>query len=344
MRKRTFLAAFLIVFTVMLSSFAFYFYQILYTPNVQVRAIEDRILHIDKGMTFKELQERLYEENYVQDLVSFSFLAKLMGYHKAVKPGHYTLRPDMTNLELIRYLKIGNPIVRVTFNSFKTIDQLPAFFEKHLEFDSAELAQYFALGSTQEKYGFNKANLIGLFLPNTYEFYYRTSPEELCDKMLGEYEKFWTEERIQKAKNLGLTPQQVTTLASIVNAETSKLDEAPRIAGVYLNRLRIGMRLQADPTLIFAQQDFDIRRVRHGDRDIDSPYNTYKYAGLPPGPINMPPTAYIDAVLKAESHKYLYFCAREDFSGYHAFASNFDEHLKNAAKFQRALNQRQILR
>jgi UPF0755 protein len=156
--------------------------------------------------------------------------------------------------------------------------------------------------------------------------------------MYKEYQSFWTEERKQKAQALGLTQQEVSTLASIVQAESQKSDERPKIAGVYLNRLRIGMPLQADPTLVFAAGDFTIKRLTAVQMAIDSPYNTYKYAGLPPGPINLPDINSLNAVLDAESHKYLYFCAKEDFSGYHAFAVNYDDHLANARRYQRALN------
>lgn len=342
MRNRKILAVFLIVFTVMLSSFAFYSYQLIYTPNINVANDQEIIFTIDKGMDFKELQDKLYNGRVVNDLVAFSFMAKLMGYHKNVQPGHYTLTPNMTNLEVIRYFKIGNPIVEVTFHNLRRLGDVAQMFSEHLRLDSAELMQYFAREEVQSKYKMDQYNLIGLFMPDTYEFFYKATPEQIMDKMQQNYDRFWTEERMQQAANINLTPQQVTTLASIVRAETSKADEASTIAGVYLNRLRIGMRLQADPTLIFAQEDFSIRRVRKGDRDVDSPYNTYKYAGLPPGPIGMPEKRYLNAVLNAETHDYLYFCAKPDFSGYHSFSDDFDTHLKNARAFQRALNQRGI--
>ena len=210
--------------------------------------------------------------------------------------------------------------------------------------DSAEWSQYFSQEEVQMQVGLNRENMISMFLPDTYEFYYKVDPDDLMGRMKETYDKFWTDERLQKAENIGLSPQEVSTLASIVRGETAKMDEASAVAGVYYNRLRKGMRLQADPTLIFAQQDFSIRRVRKGDKEIDSPYNTYKYKGLPPGPIYMTTKAYIDAVLNVEDHEYMYFCAKADFSGYHAFAKDFDTHLKNARKFQRALNERGIER
>jgi UPF0755 protein len=179
---------------------------------------------------------------------------------------------------------------------------------------------------------------MSLFIPNTYEFWWDTSAEELFERMHKEYQSFWTEARSQKAQDLGLSKEEVSTLASIVQAESQKSDERPRIAGVYLNRLRIGMPLQADPTLVFAAGDFSIKRLTAKQMAIDSPYNTYKYAGLPPGPINLPDINSLDAVLNFEKHSYLYFCAKEDFSGYHSFAVGYDEHLSNARRYQRALN------
>jgi len=185
---------------------------------------------------------------------------------------------------------------------------------------------------------FEEETILSLFIPNTYEFWWNTSATGLFDRMHEEYQKFWTEERKQKAAALGLSQKEVSTLASIVQAESQKSDERPRIAGVYINRLRMGMPLQADPTLVFAAGDFNIKRVTAKQMAIDSPYNTYKYTGLPPGPINLPDLNSLDAVLNAEKHDYLYFCAKADFSGYHSFAVGYNEHLSNARRYQQALN------
>jgi UPF0755 protein len=198
------------------------------------------------------------------------------------------------------------------------------------------------------EYGFDTTTIVSMFLPNTYEFYWNTSSKELLDRMHKEYQKFWTEERKQKAKAIGFTPVQVSVLASIVEAEQGRwADERPRIAGVYINRMtskETDYKLQADPTLVFAHGDFAIRRVLTGHKQINSPYNTYKFRGLPPGPINLPSPVSIDAVLNYEKHNYLYFCAKEDFSGYHAFAQTYEEHLKNARLYQAALNSKNIMK
>ena len=343
MGKRKILAVFLIVFTVMLSSFSFYIYQLIYTPNVLVDQEEEVIFTIPKGeVSFKELQNRLYDEGIVRNVMAFSLVAKVMSYDENIKPGHYTLSPDMTNVDLVKFLRIGNPPVRVSFVTARRISDLADHFEKYLLMDSASFMQYAYSPEAHERYGLDSLNIISLFLPDTHEFFYRVTPERLFDKMFEAYQSFWTEERIQKASNIGLTPQEVSVMASIVRGETAKMDEAARVAGVYMNRLTIGMRLQADPTLIFAQEDFSIRRVKKGDREVDSPFNTYLYAGLPPGPINMPTQAYVDAVLNVEDHNYLYFCADAEFNGYHVFARNYDDHLRNARKLWRALNEREI--
>lgn len=198
--------------------------------------------------------------------------------------------------------------------------------------------------STAAHYGFEPATFISMFIPNTYQVYWTATPRQILDRMKKEYDAYWTEERIAKAQAMNLSKVEVSTLASIVQGETNKMDEAATIAGVYVNRLKRGIPLQADPTLVFAIGDFTIRRILNKDKEFESPYNTYKYRGLPPGPINMPSIPALDAVLDYEEHRYLYFCAKDDFSGYHAFAKTLTEHNRNARKFQRALNKERIYR
>ncbi|WP_421763423.1 endolytic transglycosylase MltG [Ekhidna sp.] len=344
MRKRYFLAIFLVVFTMMLSSFAFYTYQILYTPNVLIEQ-EDRYFAIPKGTTFKQLQNKLADERIVNDLVSFSFLAKLKDLDTNVKNGMYLIKGDMTNVELINLLRSGAQTpISLTFSNARLLTQLPKILTQSLEIDSVDLAPILLADTTARHYGFTKETFISMFIPNTYEVYWTTSPKGLLDRMKAEYDRFWTEERKQKAENLGMTQDEVSTLASIVQGETNKMDEAPLIAGVYINRLQRGIPLQADPTLVFAIGDFKIRRILNKDKLFDSPYNTYKNRGLPPGPINMPGIPALNAVLDYKDHNYLYFCAKADFSGYHVFARTLSEHNVNARKFQRALNKERIYR
>lgn len=344
MKKSTLLFAGLIIFSVMLTSFTFYAYQIIYTPNILVEK-NDRSLLIRPGESFRQLQERLYNEDIVQDGVSFGFLAKLMDYDENMKPGHYILKKNMTNIEAIRLLRSGQQTpLNVTFNNLRLKRELASRLTKDLIAEEEELYRLMNDSATVAAYGFDTVNIVSMFIPNTYQFFWTTTAEEVMERMHREYETFWTEERRQKAQRRGMTPQEVSVLASIVQAETSKADEMPRVAGVYLNRLNRNMRLEADPTLVYAANDFSIRRVLNEHKSIDSPYNTYMYRGLPPGPINIPHIAALDAVLNAEDHNYIFFCAKDDFSGYHAFAATYNEHLRNARKYQRALNQRKVYR
>lgn len=341
--KKIWIAA-LIIFSVVLTSFTFYAWQVLFTPNLQVEK-EDISFIIRPGETFKSIQNRLYEEDIVQEPVSFSFMARLMDYDEQIRPGHYVIEKNMSNLQALRMLRSGSQTpLRITFNNLRTRQDLAERLGDKLMFSRQEMDSLLSSPAVAAEYGFDTTTFISMFLPNTYEFYWTTSARDFMDRMKKEWEGFWTEERRQQAERMGMSPAEVTTLASIVKAETNKADEMPRVAGVYLNRLNRNMPLQADPTLVFALGDFSIKRILNKDKEIDSPYNTYMYRGLPPGPINMPSITAIDAVLNAEKHNYLYFVAREDFSGYHTFSTNYDEHMKNARKYQRALKERGILR
>lgn len=328
----------------MISSFAFYTYQIFYTPNLLLDK-DDQLFSIPRGTTFKDFQNKLDRDHIVNDLVSFSFLAKLKDLDTNLKPGMYQLTGDMTNLDAINLFRSGAQTpVKLTFSNARLLSQLPSKLTYNLDIDSAEMANILLADTTAEYYGFNDQTFISMFIPNTYEVYWTSTPKGILDRMKQEYDRYWTDERKQKAKALNLTQVEVSTLASIVQGETNKMDEAPAIAGVYINRLKRRIKLQADPTLVFAIGDFSIRRILNKDKEFDSPYNTYKYYGLPPGPINMPSIPALDAVLNYENHSYLYFCAKEDFSGYHAFAKTLSQHNINARKFQRALNAERIYR
>ncbi len=332
----------MIVFSILLTSFSFYAYQVVTTPNVMVERSPGYIT-IPSGGTFKSVQDTLYKYNYVQDLVAFSVLAKILSYDENVKPGLYMLESDMSNLAAVRHLRSGNQTaVKVTFNNIRLKDELAEKITKNLEASAADFQQLLEDPAVQEKYGFDDETIMSMFIPNTYEFFWNTSAEKLMDRMHREYKNFWNEDRLNKAASLNLDPKEVSTMASIVQAESQKHDESPRIAGVYLNRLERGIALQADPTLVYASGDFSIRRVLNVHKEIDSPYNTYMYKGLPPGPINLPSIQSIDAVLNYEDHNYLYFCAKEDFSGYHSFATNLTQHLQNARRYQRALNEAKL--
>jgi UPF0755 protein len=335
--SKTKLAFFLVASTLTIT-FIFYGYQILYTGNILVDK-EDKVFIIHSGSSFQKVRNDLYEKGFLNDAVSFSFLARITGYDKEIVPGRYILKRNMTNLQALRILKSGRQeAVKVTFSYVRLRSELVQKMTQYVGMSPKELDEAIDDFVKDNKEGFTNDNVVCMFLPNTYEVYFNILPEDLVKRMNQEYKKFWNEERTQKAKQLGLTPIEVSILASIVQAETVKQDEAPKIAGLYLNRLRIDMALQADPTLVFASGDFTLKRVLNEHKEINSPYNTYKYPGLPPGPINIPQIASIEAVLNADKNKYLYMCAKEDFSGYHNFAKTLEEHQVNARKYQRALS------
>ena len=329
--------ALFLVGSTLLITFTFYGYQILFTPNVLV-GVADRLLVIAPGSTYRKVQEDLGRGRFVNDMVSFSFLARLYHYDKMVKPGRYHLKSNMTNLQAIKLLRAGvQEPVNVTFTHVRLASELGERLTKNLAITAEEFYDALDHFIATNAHGFNKDNILCMFLPNTYEVYYNVSPDELIGRMLREYQAFWSEDRKAKATAMGLSPIEVSILASIVQAETIKADEAPVVAGLYLNRLKKDIALQADPTLVYAVGDFSLKRVLNEHKEIDSPYNTYKHTGLPPGPINMPQIASIDAVLNAQSHNYLYMCAKEDFSGYHNFSSTLSQHLTFARNYQRAL-------
>ena len=331
----------LIVFSTLLSTTSVYIYQMLFSPNFLINQ-PDKMIIIEDNTDFKTLTNQLIEDTLLNDIISFSFLSKLMKYSENVKEGNYKVKMNMSNYDLISMLRSGNQTpINITFSYSRKINDLAQNISQKLKISEKELMDYI-IKNGLSNYGFDSQNIIGMFLPDTYEVYWDITPKKLLDKMKEEYDKFWNSERIRKLKRVNLSKNEVITLASIVASETNKIDEADRIAGVYINRLRKKMLLQADPTLIFAANDFSIRRVLNKHKKIKSPYNTYMNKGLPPGPIRLSPKKYIDAVLNFEDHRYIYFCAKDDFSGYHEFAITLSEHNKNARKFQKALNKRKI--
>jgi len=345
MNGRKILVLLIVVFSVLLSSFSFYIYQVIKTPNILVQQ-EDRIFHIYPGTTFKQLQDSVHQQNIVHDLISFSMLAKWKEYDRNIRPGRYLLQGDMSNTEAINLLRSGNQApVNITFNNVRLISELADKLCANIALLPEEFNRVLADSALIESYGFNSDNSISMFIPNTYEVYWDISAKALLDRIYHEYQLFWNEQNRQKAQSIGLSTQEVSVLASIVHAESqAHNDELPRIAGLYLNRLDRNIALQADPTLIFAVGDFTIKRVLNEHKEIESPYNTYKYTGLPPGPIRAPSIAAIMGVLDYEDHNYLYMCAKEDFSGYHNFATNLSQHARNARLYQNALNKAKLYR
>jgi len=304
-----------------------------------------RVLYIPRGADFEQVVDSLTHIGAIQDEGAFRWLCEQKKYTTTVKPGRYRISNGTSMNALVNMLRSGEQEpVRVTFSSIKRLPELAGKLGRVLEPDSLAFLQVLMDDDMQRKAGYSRESFIASFIPNTYEFWWTTTPEQFITRMGKEHATFWTAERKAKADALKLSTTEVSTLASIVQAETVKRSDAPKIAGVYLNRLRIGMPLQADPTLKFALGMDSISRVLHKDMEVVSPYNTYKNLGLPPGPINMPETSMIDAVLNAEKHDNLYFCARADLSGYSDFAKSYDQHLVNARKYQKALNKRGIYR
>ena len=317
-------------------------YKKIYKPNITGNS---HYLYIPTGSDFNDVIQILEKDSILKDIRSFKWLAEKKNYPNHVYPGRYRLDSLMNNNDLIDKLRSGfQDPVKVIYNSIRTREQLAGKISKQLEPDSLILIKLFYNDSIIVNYGLNQETFTCIFLPNTYEFWWNTSAEKFIDRMYREYQRFWSDERKGKAAILNLTPEEITTLASIVDEETYYSKEMPRVAGVYINRLRRRMHLQADPTLKFALGDFSIKRVLNVHKQIDSPYNTYKRYGLPPGPISIPSISAIDAVLNYESHSYLYFCAKPDFSGYHNFAKTLSQHNINARNYQRALNKERIWR
>lgn len=319
-------------------------YSIIYRPNVGLD--KDKVYFlVPTGSTYQDVSNALVEQGFIKSQATFDWVSEQKKYKLNVRAGRYRLKNGMSNNELVNLLRAGlQEPVMVTFNNVRLKEELAGKVGKIIEADSVQIIDLLNSSHFVSTYGFNTSTFLTLFLPNTYEFWWNTSAEQFVERMASEYKTFWTAERKQKAKNLGLSQSEVSILASIVQKETNKNDEKPTVAGVYLNRLKKGMLLQADPTLVYANRDFEARRVLNKHKIIDSPYNTYKYKGLPPGPICLPSISSIDAVLNAQSHNYLFFCAKADNSGYHSFASTYSEHLQNAREFQRELNRRKVYR
>ena len=342
MKNKNFLAVGLIIGSMLVSSFSFYFWQVVYTPNILIDK-EDLVFNIPTGANFKYVQNSLYDLGIVNDLVSFSFLSKLKRYDQSIKPGSYLLQADMSNRDAINMLRSGDQVpIKLTYSNARSLEVLAAKIASYLEFDSATMISNLSNSDVASSYGFTKETFMCMFLPNTYEVYITDQPIVVLDRIYSAYKIFWNPERMAKAEALNLTPEEVIVLASIVDAETNQMDEAPTVAGVYINRLNKNIKLQADPTLIFAMGDYTIKRVLYEHMQADSPYNTYKYAGLPPGPINLPSIAAIEAVLNYAKSDYLYFCANPDFTGNHIFARTLSQHNKNARLLHLALNKKKI--
>lgn len=331
----------LLVVLIGAAAIGYYNYQKIFQPNVGA----DTILYIPTGSSFSNVVEIVSEHGVVKNLSSFETVASWMNYNKeSVPAGKYIIKQGWNNKLLISKLRSGDQTpVKATINNVREIEDFCGKLSSYLEMDSLQLLQYLLNEEVLASLSCSKDDILTQFIPNTYEVWWDITPEDLTKRLVKESNIFWDKaQRSEKAENKGLSKKEVYILASIVEKETQLNEEKPRIAGVYLNRLRKGMHLQADPTVVYATREFDLKRVLHKHLAFDSPYNTYKYAGLPPGPIYMPEISSIDAVLNAENHNYLYFCASPDHAGAHLFATNLVGHNRNAQRYWNWLRKKGI--
>lgn len=317
-----------------------YLYQLVFRPFSLPQTV---FLYIDNNAGYDEVMAQLDEKATIPSERIFHLLAERMNYPATVKSGRYAIEDGMNMMEVIRRLRSGQQApVDLTFNNTRTLEDLAGRLSQQLMLDSVTLVSTLKDTTKAEAFGFTPESFPSLFIPNTYEVYWNTTADELLKRMKREYDAFWNESRTARAERQGLTPLDVSILASIVEEEATYQDEYSIVAGLYLNRLKRGMRLEADPTVKFAVGDFTLRRILFRHLEVESPYNTYKNSGLPPGPIRVPSIQAMEGVLSPAEHNYLFMCAKDDLSGRHNFAVTHAEHARNAAAYQRALNQRGI--
>lgn len=333
---------FLGVVALILAGGAGYMYHLLF--NSPCQHTETAFVYVDADDTADSIRTKVEKAGRTKTMSGYDLMAKLKKYGDKHRTGKYAITPGMNMYDLVRTLANGiQTPTKLVVPSTRTIGKVTGTLAKQLMIDSLSIAQLLEdEGKIKELGNYTKETLPALFIPETYEVYWDITPEKLLARLQKEHDRFWNEERKKKAKDAGLTPMEAVTLASIVESETNYNPEKKTVAGLYLNRLHKGMLLQSDPTVKFALQRFELKRILFEHLNCDSPYNTYKYAGLPPGPICIPTPVGIDAVLNYEHHDYLYMCAKEDFSGSHNFAVGLAQHMQNARKYQQALNARGI--
>lgn len=343
---RKFVTAFILLAILGCVGMVYELYSRVYQPNVVLPDNTEKYIYIPSNSEFSDVVKVLSENGLLINANSFEWLARQKKYDTNIKAGRYRINRAVNNNDLVNLLRSGKQTpIKVTFNNLRNKEQLAGKIASQIEADSLSIIKYITDTTFLNKLKLNTDNVACLFIPNTYEFYWNTSVEGFVNRMVKEYSDFWNSNRKKKAAEIKFNYYQVAVLASIVEKEQSiKKDERPEIAGLYLNRLKKRMKLESDPTLIFALGDFTIKRVLNKDKKVDSPYNTYKNKGLPPGPICIPSINAIDAVLNASEHNYIFMCAKEDFTGYHNFAKTYAKHLINARKYQKALNKREIMR
>lgn len=330
-----------------LAIFSYFVYQTVMVPNTSFSADTVNV-YIKTDATYPEVVKTI--QPYVEDLSSFQLIAQKKGYPGDIIPGRFILKKGMNNNQMVNVLRSTNVPISIVFNNQERLRNLAGRIAEQIEADSISLLKTMQDSVFLRENGFTSASALSMYIPNKYEFYWNTSAEEFRARMLKEFHRFWSENRLAKAKSIGLTPEEVSTLAAIVQKETAKVDERKRVAGVYINRLQDNWPLQADPTVIYAVKksthNFDtiIKRVLYKDLEIESPYNTYLHTGLPPGPITMPDISSLEAVLNYEQHDYYFFVADPSNFGYHKFAKTLAQHNRNKAHYVRWLEKHNINR
>jgi UPF0755 protein len=322
-------------------------YENIFKNNVHLNGKKFTYIYIKTNATFEDVLDELYSQNIIDDHKSFEWMAKEMDLPEHINSGKYRIDAKMSNRSIVKMIINGKQEkVKLSFNSqIRTKEQFIDYVSDKLEIENGELEDYCSNDDIlNEQYGLNSDNFMALIVPETYEVNWTTHINELFELIEKSYNEVWTKAKKDKANAIGYTVPEVVTIASIVQSESGIKTEQQKIAGVYINRLKQDMKLQADPTVVFANGNFDVQRVLSADKDIDSPYNTYRYKGLPPGPICLVNTSTIDAVLNFTKHNYTYFCAKADFSGYSNFTNDYKVHMKNATAYQAALNQKGIKR
>ncbi|WP_223033227.1 endolytic transglycosylase MltG [Hanstruepera marina] len=325
--------------------FAYYVYSAMFKPNTAFNN-EAAYIYVPTHADYDDVRQQLVP--LLKDIDKFDALAERKQYTTNIRAGRYAIKKGMSNNDIINSIRSKNLPIQIAFNNQESLEKLAGRISTQIEADSLSLITAMSDEAFLNEHGFSKATALGMYIPNSYEFFWNTSAEKFRERMLTEYQRFWTDGRRAKAKQLNMSIHDVMALASIVYEESKKKDEQPRVAGVYINRLKLGMPLQADPTLKFAAyqlpeyQNTVIKRVLNKHKEIESPYNTYKYAGLPPGLITMPDISAIDAVLNYEKHNYLYFAADAKRIGYHKFAKTLSQHNANAREYQRYLSSQGI--
>lgn len=344
-KKLKYALAVIFIAFVIVAMFLFKYYRNIFSANIDLGSRTELFIHIPTDSDMQSVLTLFDKSDCVRNLSSLEWVMKKKHYNASVKAGRYRLEDGISNNTLVNLLRSGAQTpVKLTFNNTRTLEEFAGKIGRQIEADSLNILSFLKDEKNLKSFGFKPETVIGLFIPNSYQVYWNMDAKKFTQRMYKEYVKFWSVDRMKMAAKMNLTPIEVSTLASIVDEETIKEDEKPRVAGVYVNRLKRGIKLDADPTLKFAWGDFSLRRVLNKHKEINSPYNTYKYAGLPPGPIRQASISGINSVLNSEKHRYIYFCASPDFSGYHVFARSLREHNKNAEKYQRALNKQRIFK